>query len=892
MRDSTLTDQDDADYQALQSAYDTVTLRDLNDPVGGLYRIRGRYIWSEDIEFSQFPPCEPTTETDPDDFTYSRDQDAFEEVNVYYHIDTFRRYIGTLGFSPKWNNLDYIKIDAQGYGNHNAAYYASPEYIRFGSGGVDAGEDQTVIIHEYGHALHDALISGDGTDDPNSDTRGISEGIADYFGISYRRTTQENPYRPNHRFNWFSPEDGTSIRIPENAHYPEPSNGGHWGSSEYDKMKVWASTLMDMEYNTATDPSQGTNLGRDVTTELMLTSMSYVTSSSSVQDYVNAILQADRDIQDYNGEHIQELANIFNDRGFFYYDKVSGNITSNTTWENCKWITGNVTVNSGVTLTISPGAFLFFDDDTRLTVNGTLIAEGTVGTHIVFTSSNTTPSSGDWYGIRFEDSSVDANCIVKYCEIQNAQYGIYCNQANPTIQNNSLSNSNYGIYLYYSSPDIETNSITDNDRGIYGTSSNPAITDNLIRGHSCQGISFSGGSPEFYDNTIDENYYGALFDNTSCPAFGPTSDSSKGNNVIADNSYYGIYGRHFSEIFMGSHDYQGDRIGGYNSICDNTVGDAVAYYLTDFEAEYNWWGTSPIRTATYYSSINYANELGSDPGGGSSLAKSVVLAEDKWDGFDPNNPDINSLSDLWLLGEHLFINNQLEEAIDVYKMLVNKFSDDNYANRALVRIKNLYNKTGKDGLTGYLCGLLHNSKIDNNVHQVIYPLLIDAYLGDREKTAIYAMVLTMLNDLNDIERASKYTEVLKQKYPDDELTYMARAAMGETVNWSLEKPVIEPECAEVSLPDRYALHNNYPNPFNPSTTICFDLPEPAKVSFVIYDILGREVWSGNRIDYSAGRHSIIWNGTNNYGSPVATGMYIIQMITPKYTGMQKILLIQ
>lgn len=97
---------------------------------------------------------------------------------------------------------------------------------------------------------------------------------------------------------------------------------------------------------------------------------------------------------------------------------------------------------------------------------------------------------------------------------------------------------------------------------------------------------------------------------------------------------------------------------------------------------------------------------------------------------------------------------------------------------------------------------------------------------------------------------------------------------------------------QAQIPKGFQLYQNYPNPFNSNTTISFDIPEPAKVSFVIYDILGRKVWSGGGIEYVAGRHSIIWSGTNNYGSPVATGVYILHMITPKYTGMKKILLIQ
>jgi len=527
---------------------------------------------------------------------------------------------------------------------------------------------------------------------------------------------------------------------------------------------------------------------------------------------------------------------------------------------------------------------------------------------IVFTSINATPSAGDWYGIRFEDSSVDANCIMEYCEIQYAQYGIYCNRAEPTtIQNNSISNSNTGIYLYYSDVDIITNSITDCNTGIYGTSSYPAITDNLISGHSSQGVSFSGGSPVFYNNTIDENYYGALFQNTSCPYFGPASGTDEGDNDIINNSYYGVIGRYFCDINMGSHDYQSNRIGGYNSIYDNTVADAYAYYLTDIEAEYCYWGSSPSFSCYQYSTINHSNALGSDQADGSSLAKSPTLATtDKWEGFNPNNPDYDNLSDLWLLGEHLFIHDQLEEAIGAYQILVNKFSGDDYAIRALVKIKHLYNKTGKDGLSGYLCGLLQNSKIDNNVHQVIYPLLIDAYLSDRdvnsavdlaktvmdkcpnsitEKITLYNMTLAMLNDSQDKEAASKYVGLLKQKYPEDELTYMAREAMGEEVKWSFDKPIPEPEVPEATnaqLPDKYALYNNYPNPFNPQTTIRYQLPDEGHVKLQVFDLTGRLVETLVDENQAMGEYSKTWNAES-----VSSGIYFYRLESKDFTSVKK-----
>ncbi len=646
--------------------------------------------------------------------------------------------------------------------------------------------------------------------------------------------------------------------------------------------------------------------------------------SGSVMDITDIITSSADKIDDINHPY---NANGWNE--YLGYGRInayealnllkSGTINANEVWTDNIYVSGDVTIANGVTLTIEPGTLVKFNNGKKLRIYGTLIAEGTASNNITFTRSG---SSGSWYGIRFENSSVDANCIIKYANIEYATYGIYCNRAKPKIQNNTITNCNYGIYLYYSSPvNIETNSVTNNSTGIKGISSSPNITDNLFRDNSSSGVSFSGGAPIFYDNTFDKNSFGAYFVSGSSPKFGPTGTAGKGNNVITENSY-GIYAQYYSQPFLGSHGYYpGDRIGGYNSICDNSVRDATAYFYTDIEAEYNWWGTSPVRLASYGSSINYSYALGSDPGGGSSLGKIVVITEDnsgwenedRWAGFDPNNPDINSLSYLWLWGYYLFINDKLEEAIDVYQMLVSKFSDDNYANRALVKIYHLYRETGKDGLADYLNGLLNNSKIDENIHRILYLLLLNTSLNNKdinsslntietimyrfsdtyvEKTALYYLVLACLNDLNDIEEASRYMVLLREKYPDDELTYMAREAMGEKVSWSLNKPVIEPETADVSFPDRYALHNNYPNPFNPATTITYSLPEDAFVVLTIVDLLGREVATLLNGYQEAGKRTVLWNGKDEQGKNVPSGVYIYTISSGDFTAAKKLLLIR
>jgi hypothetical protein len=84
--------------------------------------------------------------------------------------------------------------------------------------------------------------------------------------------------------------------------------------------------------------------------------------------------------------------------------------------------------------------------------------------------------------------------------------------------------------------------------------------------------------------------------------------------------------------------------------------------------------------------------------------------------------------------------------------------------------------------------------------------------------------------------------------------------------------VIEGEFGQT--PIKYSLNNNYPNPFNPLTTISYVLPEDALVNITIYDMMGRTVKTMVNKEQNAGYKSIQWNATSNTGQPVSAGLYL------------------
>ncbi len=94
------------------------------------------------------------------------------------------------------------------------------------------------------------------------------------------------------------------------------------------------------------------------------------------------------------------------------------------------------------------------------------------------------------------------------------------------------------------------------------------------------------------------------------------------------------------------------------------------------------------------------------------------------------------------------------------------------------------------------------------------------------------------------------------------------------------------------LPLAYALHPNYPNPFNPVTSIHYNLPYRAEVTLTVYDILGREVRTLLRGEQGPGYRSVIWDGTDNLGCPVSSGVYLYRLDTKDFSQTNKMILLR
>src|SRR3990167_6927925 len=164
-------------------------------------------------------------------------------------------------------------------------------------------------------------------------------------------------------------------------------------------------------------------------------------------------------------------------------------------------VTSTIHVYNGATLTIPPGCLVKFDGGVALYIGyysaATLIADGTSGNPITFTSNAGTPAPGDWGGILFYNSTDDAATIMDYCTVEyggasSENSNINCNTASPTIQHCIIRNSDgYGIYTLGSgaAPLISCSALMNNNYGVYATaSSDPTVVDCRITGNTSYGV--------------------------------------------------------------------------------------------------------------------------------------------------------------------------------------------------------------------------------------------------------------------------------------------------------------------------------------------------------------------------------------------------------------------
>ena len=170
--DQSLRDRKDSATAVPRSEYATVQLRNLD----GSGRLVGRWV---NVRSATGVEAYSPTNT----FVFRRDDDRFEQVMAYFWVDQAQEYLRSLGFGSTLRpvNAESQDVRINQYGVDNSFSWDKHDYIRLGKGGVDDAEDAEVIVHEYGHAVHDAQVPGFGS---SLDAGSIGEAFGDYLAVT------------------------------------------------------------------------------------------------------------------------------------------------------------------------------------------------------------------------------------------------------------------------------------------------------------------------------------------------------------------------------------------------------------------------------------------------------------------------------------------------------------------------------------------------------------------------------------------------------------------------------------------------------------------------------------------------------------------------------------
>jgi hypothetical protein len=112
-----------------------------------------------------------------------------------------------------------------------------------------------------------------------------------------------------------------------------------------------------------------------------------------------------------------------------------------------------------------------------------------------------------------------------------------------------------------------------------------------------------------------------------------------------------------------------------------------------------------------------------------------------------------------------------------------------------------------------------------------------------------------------------------------------------TLDSDIEKLILR-KSQSTTIPQKFVLHSAYPNPFNPITSLRYDLPEQAQVTLTIYDLMGRVVTQLVNTIQEGGYKSVQWNATDMHGRVVSAGVYLYQIRAGEFVQTRKMVLLK
>jgi hypothetical protein len=118
-------------------------------------------------------------------------------------------------------------------------------------------------------------------------------------------------------------------------------------------------------------------------------------------------------------------------------------------------------------------------------------------------------------------------------------------------------------------------------------------------------------------------------------------------------------------------------------------------------------------------------------------------------------------------------------------------------------------------------------------------------------------------------------------------------ALGD-LNWFPDQKELWLDVKSVTpeIPENYSISDAYPNPFNPETNVKFNLPQPASVKIIVYNLLGQKVKTLFNGELKAGTYNASWNGTDDLGGQVSSGIYFMSLESQQFNAIRKMILMK
>lgn len=613
---------------------------------------------------------------------------------------------------------------------------------------------------------------------------------------------------------------------------------------------------------------------------------------------------------------------------------------SNANWifaENARVeIHGKVKVGAGITLTFPsssqfecyPGARFEMGNNSTVAVGGQFSVAGDQENPVVFTLQQ---GASSWNGI-VANNSCQANLSLEYCAFDGAANAVLVGeQAHFTMSNCVIENSSIGVQITPYLGDcpvvpaakyISYNTMTNVGMGIFlNTVAETHINNNIILGQWSSGnqpqelsagIRCVGSSPEILGNRIEGFGYGLHAMDGSSPEL---EDGFSGGHNVIRNNYIGVKCQDESHPVLGFLSGAQWDEGGQNSIYGNDFYDVLLVGKSIVFAQNNWWG-SPEDPSHQFSiedgsELFYEPWLEEDPNQGNRpFAGGTSLQQGKENG----DPRLSPFPDMMrqALGERG--RRQHGEALNLLRGLVSNRQVPEYARRwAVSQLVAVAQRLPNSAISSFLraaetaypslvlsirAALPQGYVSERSVSQALacYDANIQRYPNsDIERRALYGGFSLALFNSGDTNRARAAYSTLATRYSSSTERHLAETQLaafssrisspsgqGQNVAF-LGKEKYHPE----ALPSDFALYQNFPNPFNPSTAITFSLPMGAHVTLKVFDVMGREVHTLVNDVREAGNHQVQFDA-----SDLASGVYFYRMQAGPVNIVKRLLLLK